>query len=72
MVFVPQIAILFLALGVLEDSGYLARGAMLVDRLLAAIGLNGKSFVPLLSGNCLRDPGGDGRAHDSGSSGSAT
>jgi ferrous iron transport protein B len=56
MVFVPQIAILFLALGVLEDSGYLARGAMLVDRFLAVIGLNGKSFVPLLSGNACAIP----------------
>lgn len=55
-VFVPQIAILFLALGLLEDSGYLARGAMIVDRFLAAIGLNGKSFVPLLSGNACAIP----------------
>jgi len=54
--FVPQIAILFLALGVLEDSGYLARGAMLVDRFLSVIGLNGKSFVPLLSGNACAIP----------------
>ena len=50
VMFVPQIAILFLAMGFLEDSGYLARGAMLVDRPLAAIGLNGRSFVPMLSG----------------------
>ncbi len=50
VVFVPQIAILFLILGILEDSGYLARGAMLVDKPLSAIGLNGKSFVPMLSG----------------------
>lgn len=56
LVFVPQIAILFLALGVLEDSGYLARGAMLVDRFLSVIGLNGKSFVPLLSGNACAIP----------------
>ena len=55
-VFIPQIAILFLALGVLEDSGYLARGAMLVDRVLSLIGLNGKSFVPLLSGNACAIP----------------
>lgn len=55
-VFVPQIAILFLALGVLEDSGYLARGAMIVDRFLVMIGLNGKSFVPLLSGNACAIP----------------
>lgn len=54
--FVPQIAVLFLVLGILEDSGYLARGAMLVDRFLMAIGLNGKSFVPLLSGNACAIP----------------
>lgn len=56
LVFVPQIAILFLALGLLEDSGYLARGAMIVDRFLSLIGLNGKSFVPLLSGNACAIP----------------
>lgn len=50
LVFVPQILILFLILGLLEDSGYLARGAMLVDKPLSKIGLNGKSFVPMLSG----------------------
>lgn len=55
-VFVPQIAILFLAIGLLEDSGYLARGAMTVDRFLSMIGLNGKSFVPLLSGNACAIP----------------
>jgi len=55
-VFIPQIAILFLALGLLEDSGYLARGAMLVDRVLSLVGLNGKSFVPLLSGNACAIP----------------
>lgn len=49
-VFIPQIVILFFALGLLESSGYLARGAVLVDRPLSMIGLNGKSFVPLLSG----------------------
>lgn len=50
LVFIPQILILFLILGLLEDSGYLARGAMLVDKPLSKIGLNGKSFVPMLSG----------------------
>ena len=50
MVFVPQIMILFLILGLLEDTGYLARGAMLIDKPLSKIGLNGKSFVPMLSG----------------------
>lgn len=50
MVFLPQILILFFILGLLEDTGYLARGAMLVDRPLSKIGLNGRSFVPMLSG----------------------
>lgn len=50
LVFLPQILILFLILGLLEDSGYLARGAMIVDKPLSKIGLNGKSFVPMLSG----------------------
>ncbi len=49
-IFVPQILILFLILGLLEDSGYLARGAMLIDRPLRKIGLNGRSFVPMVSG----------------------
>lgn len=49
-VFLPQIVILFLAMGLMEDSGYLARGAMLMDRPLSRIGLNGRSFVPMLSG----------------------
>jgi len=50
MVFVPQIIILFMVLGFLEDTGYLARGAMLIDKPLSKIGLNGRSFVPMLSG----------------------
>jgi ferrous iron transport protein B len=50
LVFIPQITILFLILGFLEDTGYLARGAMLIDKPLSKIGLNGKSFVPMLSG----------------------
>ncbi|MBS4033863.1 MAG: ferrous iron transport protein B [Ignavibacterium sp.] len=50
LVFLPQILMLFLILGLLEDTGYLARGAMLIDRPLSKIGLNGKSFVPMLSG----------------------
>ncbi len=47
--FVPQIVLLFAFLALLEDSGYLARAAFLMDRLLARIGLHGKSFIPLLS-----------------------
>ncbi len=49
-VFIPQILILFLILGILEDTGYLARGAMLVDKPLSKIGLNGRSFAPMVSG----------------------
>ena len=56
LVFLPQILILFFAMGWLEDSGYLARGAALVDKPLSKIGLNGKSFVPLLSGYACAIP----------------
>jgi ferrous iron transport protein B len=55
--FVPQIAILFLFLAVLEDSGYLARAAFLMDRILAKVGLHGKSFIPLLSSFACAIPG---------------
>jgi ferrous iron transport protein B len=50
LVFIPQIAILFLFIAILEDSGYLARAAFISDRLMARIGLHGRAFVPLLSG----------------------
>ncbi len=50
VIFVPQIAILFFGIGILESSGYLARGAVLIDKPLSAIGLNGRCFMPLLSG----------------------
>lgn len=50
VVFLPQIIILFFLMTMLEDSGYLARGATLVDRPLSALGLHGRSFVPMLSG----------------------
>jgi ferrous iron transport protein B len=49
LVFLPQILLLFLFVGVLEDSGYLARAALIADRVMRAIGLNGKAFIPLLS-----------------------
>ncbi len=57
IVFVPQIALLFLFLAVLEDSGYLARAAFLMDRVLAKVGLHGKSFIPLLSSFACAIPG---------------
>jgi ferrous iron transport protein B len=49
IVFLPQILLLFLFIGVLEDSGYLARAALIADRTMAKVGLQGKSFIPLLS-----------------------
>ncbi len=57
LVFIPQIAILFAFLAILEDSGYLARAAFLMDRLLAKVGLSGKAFVPLLSSFACAIPG---------------
>ena len=49
LVFLPQILLLFLVIGILEDSGYLARAAVIADRTMSRVGLNGKSFIPLLS-----------------------
>jgi ferrous iron transport protein B len=49
LVFLPQILLLFLFIGILEDSGYLSRAALIADRVMRTIGLNGKAFIPLLS-----------------------
>jgi ferrous iron transport protein B len=49
LVFLPQILLLFLFIGILEDSGYLARAALIADRVMQTVGLNGKAFIPLLS-----------------------
>jgi ferrous iron transport protein B len=49
VVFLPQILLLFLFIGILEDSGYLARAALIADRTMRKAGLQGKSFIPLLS-----------------------
>ena len=49
IVFLPQVLLLFLFIGILEDSGYLARAALIADRTMAKVGLQGKSFIPLLS-----------------------
>ncbi len=57
VVFVPQIAILFFFLSVMEDTGYLARAAFLMDRLLSKVGLHGKSFIPMLSSFACAIPG---------------
>ena len=48
--FLPQIVLLFLGIAVLEDTGYMARGAFVIDRVMHAIGLHGRSFIPLLIG----------------------
>jgi len=57
LVFVPQIAVAFLLIGFLESSGYLSRGAFLVDRLMRAFGLEGRSFIPLISSFACAIPG---------------
>jgi len=57
LAFLPQILILFLFVSILEDSGYMARAAFIMDRLFSWCGLNGKSFVPLLSGFACAIPG---------------
>ena len=56
LVFIPQIALLFLFIGLLEDTGYMARAAFLIDRLMARVGLHGRAFVPLLSGYACAIP----------------
>jgi ferrous iron transport protein B len=55
--FLPQIAILFLLLTLLEDVGYLARAAFLVDRVMRGVGLHGKAFIPLMSSFACAIPG---------------
>ncbi|MGI6286278.1 ferrous iron transport protein B [Neomoorella humiferrea] len=57
LVFIPPIFLLFLAISLLEDSGYMARAAYIMDRLMHALGLHGKSFVPLLIGFGCNVPG---------------
>lgn len=57
LVFLPQILILFLFIALLEESGYMARAAFLMDKLFQWCGLNGKSFVPLLSSFACAIPG---------------
>jgi len=57
LTFLPQILILFLFLAILEDCGYMARAAFLMDRWMGLFGLNGKSFIPLLSSFACAVPG---------------
>ncbi|NDI35215.1 ferrous iron transport protein B [Chengkuizengella sediminis] len=57
LVFVPQIFILFFAISLLEDSGYMARVAMVMDKLMEKVGLNGKAFIPMIIGFGCNVPG---------------
>ena len=57
LVFLPQILLLFFFIALLEDSGYMARAAFLMDRLMRGVGLHGKAFVPLLSSFACAIPG---------------
>lgn len=50
LVFLPNIVMLFLAISILEDTGYMARAAFMMDRLMSRVGLHGKSFIPMLLG----------------------
>ena len=57
VVFLPRILILFFFIGLLEDTGYMARAAFLMDRVMSKVGLHGKSFIPLLSSYACAIPG---------------
>lgn len=57
VVFLPQILLLFLFIAILEDSGYMARAAFLMDRLMRGVGLHGRSFIPLMSSFACAVPG---------------
>ena len=57
IIFLPQILLLFLFLSILEDTGYMARAAFLMDRLMSKVGLHGKSFIPMLSSFACAIPG---------------
>ena len=56
LIFLPQICILFFCISILEDTGYLARAACVVDRVLRRVGLPGKAFVPMLSAHACAIP----------------
>lgn len=57
LVFLPQILLLFLFISILEDTGYLARAAFLLDKLMSRVGLHGKAFLPLMSSFACAIPG---------------
>jgi ferrous iron transport protein B len=57
IIFLPQILILFLFIGLLESTGYMARAAFIMDRMMSKVGLNGRSFIPLLGSYACAIPG---------------
>lgn len=57
LIFLPQILVLFLFIAIMEDCGYMSRAALLLDRYMRLLGLNGKSFIPLLSSFACAIPG---------------
>lgn len=57
VIFLPQILILFFFIGMLQDTGYMARAAFIMDRVMSKVGLHGKSFIPLLSSFACAIPG---------------
>ncbi|PTX16154.1 ferrous iron transport protein B [Halanaerobium congolense] len=57
LVFIPNIFLLFLAIGVLEDSGYMSRAAYVMDKVMSKLGLHGKSFIPMIVGFGCNVPG---------------
>ena len=67
LAFLPQIAMLFLFVAILEECGYMARAAYLMDGMMSRVGLSGKSFIPLLVIVCLCCPGNHGHSSHRGS-----
>jgi ferrous iron transport protein B len=57
LIFLPQILILFFFIGLLEDSGYMARAAFIMDRMMSKVGLHGRAFIPLMSSFACAIPG---------------
>jgi ferrous iron transport protein B len=57
VIFLPQILILFFFIGIMEDTGYMARLAFILDRMMSVVGLNGKAFIPFLSSYACAIPG---------------
>jgi ferrous iron transport protein B len=57
LIFLPNIFLLFIAISILEDSGYMARAAFVMDRFMHRIGLHGRSFIPMILGFGCNIPG---------------